>query len=526
MTPRVDPAAVSNRTRLLRPTIAIAAFLLLRGAINVALQAAIAARFGTALDSDIYFLVVGLGIQSTDLLVATVATGAVPLIIRVAKQDGLAAGWGLELTLLTYAVMAVGLVTGTAFAFTPTLVSLIAPGYDGPAAGRVVDAVHIAAPGLGAYALSLVVGAGLQARARFASTAMAPTLPLIGAGLALLLFPAAGVNNLLLGFGAGSVAGLILQVALWLRSAPLPPAVVFRHPHGRVLMQNLLPLVLAFAGSAAMPIILRSAATEMSQGSVAAFGFANQLTAFGMALLVTPVGVVLLTRISEVAAGTDLRPAASLIREAFAVVAVVSVLVCSLTAGLAQPLVEILYQRGAFSADDVTQTVDAARLLAVAVASISAASVLGRALSAAGQVRSLAAISLSTLAAFLVAVRSVHLDSLTPALGIYGFVNVFSLVLLVIVLNRAGVRMTERTSNRAIGLLLVAGVLAGVAAAGTQSLIAPITDQAALGGKLLALLVSGLAGMTTFILTDLLLGHRQALCIAGRVWRRSSTETV
>jgi putative peptidoglycan lipid II flippase len=211
-----------------------------------------------------------------------------------------------------------------------------------------------------------------------------------------------------------------------------------------------------------LQVVLRVTASDLGEGSVSAIGFANQIAAVPVALLTTPVGTVLMPRFALEMQHGGLQAGTRLLNEAVLVVTFGSALIGALLVGLAQPITELLFQRGNFGASDSALTAEALRFLGAGLFAVSASSLLSRAFVAARRVRPLAYIWVATLA-FLIASwlalrGTVDVGALA---GIYSAANVFALVALLVVLRREGAGMGPLA---AVGVGVRLTVSAGLAA--------------------------------------------------------------
>ncbi len=306
------------------------------------------------------------------------AAAFVPLWVRRrAEAGGPAAARfaGEALAGLTLAAVAT---TVAAMIFAPALVDVLAPGFAEDAAKRAlaIDLSRICLPYLAFVTVVALISGAMTADRRFFAPAFAPVvlnLVLIAALVGLLLggSVAAATAATVLSW-AVVVAGLA-QVALLAvaagRAGLAPPLVAPRlSPEIRRLVRLGLPGLLAGAMSE-INVIVGTIVASTTAGAVSWLYYADRLYQLPLGVVGIAVGQVLLPEIahrlggSDPAAGHDVQNRALEIALALALPAALAL------ALLAEPIVSILFERGAFDAAD---RMAAARALAVFAAGLPA----------------------------------------------------------------------------------------------------------------------------------------------------------
>lgn len=168
--------------------------------------------------------------------------------------------------------------------------------------------------------------------------------------------------------GIGVMLGGVLQLAVQLlalkrlgllpRIALSPRAI--RSAWGYSGTQNILKLMLpALLGVSVAQISLlinTQIASHLTTGSVSWLTFADRLMEFPTALLGVALGVVLLPQLSAAQAGNDLTRYSGLLDWGLRLVVLLAVPSAVALLAIAEPLVAVLYNYGAFTAHDVRQT--------------------------------------------------------------------------------------------------------------------------------------------------------------------------
>lgn len=272
-------------------------------------EAILARRYGLGPDADVAVLVLTLPDSLLNVLIGS-AMGAA-LIPALAAQRQTAGALGVDRLHTQIAVLAVALGSVLTVALTwaaEPLVRVLAPGL---AAGQIAQAaglVNIALWAVPMTVLSSVLGAGLQERERFASTALG-TLWFNGAVIvALLLW-----QGVLAAIAWAMLAGALLRVAgqlgewrqaggCWQWGAGLPgtawlPERQMAVAYGQVLIAGAALMLLPLAG--------RWFASFAGSGSIAGWTYASKLFELPLQVLVTVFATALFPRFSRLLAAGD-----------------------------------------------------------------------------------------------------------------------------------------------------------------------------------------------------------------------------
>jgi putative peptidoglycan lipid II flippase len=198
---------------------------------------------------------------------------------------------------------------------------------------------------------------------------VAPTLQPLGAVVGLLVVPGSGgVVGMAVGLTLGAVAqALVLRAAVkradW--------SVRFRWPLGVERISEFgRHYGLLFVGSALMgatTIVNQALATKVSAGAVAYFSFASVTILFTLGMGARVVGQLALSQFSLVAASGDFAGLARRARRALHLVWWLSIPAAIVLMAAAGVTTQLLFERGAFSADDSKVVTVVTRALALQI---------------------------------------------------------------------------------------------------------------------------------------------------------------
>ena len=474
--------------------------------------------------------------QIPDLIFFMVMAGAfgsafVPVFAGLLAASQAAKAWRLASNVLTlmaegYAVVALGIY----ILADPLIRHLVIPGL---AASTQDQAIHLTrilllSPlllGLGAAAKSV-----LEAHDRFTLPAYAPVVyNAVGVFGALVLAPRYGLQGMAWGIVLGSLGHVLVQLpglaAVRMRYSFLPrPVAEGVRQVGRLLGPRII-------GQAAFQInfvlVLTTLASRLGEERLTALRYGYQLTQLPHGLLAISVSTVLFPLLSrlfvleEFAAlkqtlGDALRPLIFLTLPASAALAI-----------LARPIVQVLYQRGAFGADSTALVAAVLPFFAAGLVALALVEVCARAYYAMGDTRtplfaSLGAIGINLALAYALS-RRFGAPGLAASMSATTALEMA--VLLVVLRRRIG--PFDGAIWVALGKSLVATLIMALILLLIRDRLTLATDPARAGGTTIARFgLFGLAlvlGLSTYLVAAWSLRTRELLELIARFGRQTRT---
>jgi len=305
--------------------------------------------FGTGIEVDAYLVAYSFPFVAYIFLREVVKPAFLPVFLRTRRVSEVE-GWHLVSVTGTLLLILLGAATVAGFLAAEPLVSLAAPGFADGQRDLAVHLTRLVMPSLLLLGLSTLTMAVLHAQKRF-------TLPALGeasfrAGPLIFFLAVGGVPGLAVGVVLGALGKLVIE-AVGL---------------GRVLCRVRLRLDLAFSpvrivGRLAAPLFVglffslligplvdNAFASTAGVGGVSALAYARKIGETLTAILPYTLGLVLFPFSAEMAAKQD---GQALARTLTGAVRVLTLLFLPLTIGLMalrEPFVQLLLERGAFTA--------------------------------------------------------------------------------------------------------------------------------------------------------------------------------
>jgi putative peptidoglycan lipid II flippase len=344
----------AGRKQIARAAVQVVALFVLSRALGLAREMVVGAAFGTSGEYDAYLAAV----RIPDILFTLIAGGAlgsafIPTFTGYFAQDDPAGGWRLASAVINLLLVALTVAAGTAWLGAPVLVpAILAPGFEPELRALTVSLMRamLAAPIF--FGVSGVVMGILNARQHFLLPALAPSFfnlsLIVGAWL---LAPRMGVRGLALGYVVGALLHLLIQLpALRWVGARYRPLLTLRNPGVREVLRLMAPRVLGLAAVQLNFLVNTNLASRLGEGAVSALNYAWLLMLLPQGVFAQAVATAAFPTFAEQAA----RGERDEVRETLAAT-LRAVLFATIPAAvgllaLRQPLVALLFERGAFQA--------------------------------------------------------------------------------------------------------------------------------------------------------------------------------
>jgi putative peptidoglycan lipid II flippase len=356
-----SPDETISRRRLLGAATIIALGNVLSRGLGLVREQVIAATFGATAGTDAYVLARTLPLILYDLLVGTVITAAfVPVFVQVGEKDEKHL-LRLVSIVLTIAALAFTLIAGVLAIFAQPLIGLIGGGFTQPGQQELAASLlRVALISVIFQGLAGILTSVLYARNRFTLPAFANAAYNAGVIVAIaLLAGRLGVTALSVGLVVGALGQFALQAAgltdFW---RAFRPHVDFQDPALR--------RILILAGTVALGMIVtvigqlidRNLASHLPEGSLTSMQYATTVIQFPLGIVGLATSYAILPTLSRFSDGGQ--DSLSQYRAALTFgLKIVLLLMLPALAGLvalAEPVIAVLLQRGAFTAADTART--------------------------------------------------------------------------------------------------------------------------------------------------------------------------
>ncbi len=338
-----------------RATLIVMLGLVLATATGFLREAALAFELGAGRAMDIFLIAFTVPEFFFIALPTVLSPAVIPLFSDIRLRAGERAAWrfGLRVAGALLALL-LGLTALAALA-APIYLRWLTPGFGPVAQVQTQQALYLMLPAISLMGLAALAGAFLQIHRRFGRPALSTAVYNITFVATLLGLPLLWrVGRAALGVTLGAAVALAIQIPLLLRyrsspSKPVPeqdgvrPVISLGH-----VARLAGPLAAAYAVHHLILFVDRAMATTLQAGSVAALAYAYRLALVVGQLSGLAVSTALFPRMSEQASGGDQPGLRASLAGALRFVWLVGMPATAGLIVLRLPLVEVLFERGAF----------------------------------------------------------------------------------------------------------------------------------------------------------------------------------
>ncbi len=314
----------------------------------------VAGQFGTSDVLDAFLIALVLPTFAVQVLAASFNPALVPTYISVRELEGENAA---ERLFSSASCAGIGLLVGVSLLLAlaaPWLLAIVGSGFGREKLALTHVLFLLLLPLLTISGIGTIWASVLNATERFALVAAAPAFTPIMAVASLLL---ADKNVAIYALAIATVAGAILEAgllawALHRRGLPLCPRWYGVDANLRRVVQQYVPMVAGAALMSSTNLVDQSMATLLGPGSVSALSYGNKLVAFLLAVGATALGTAALPHLSRMVAYKDWAGLQHTLKTYNRLIALATIPLAGLLWLLAEPIVHLLFQRGAFTVAD------------------------------------------------------------------------------------------------------------------------------------------------------------------------------
>jgi putative peptidoglycan lipid II flippase len=348
----------STNKQIFRALLSLSSAMLLIRMAGMLNQVVASSRFGAGARMDAYFVVYTLPTVLAYLLIGGIEASIIPIYTRVQTQGNKEQANRIFSTVLNLLLVSTVLLTVLMIVFRRQTISFTAPALDTFRSGVAVDLAPFMYP---VFVLMVVVGlleCIFNAEGQFGWPAYAGMLvPLAMAVLVILAGKTQGVVVLCIGM----VLGLCMQLGVYMIRAKRAnlvyrPVIDLHMPEVGSIFKAFWPVLLGGLILQASPLVDQAFASLLSAGSISALSYALKIVSIFSGVIFVSVGRAALPYLSRQAAENDMKAFKETLRLYIWVVGIGTAVLSVFMLLFSHPIVQILFQRGAFSTDDTNRT--------------------------------------------------------------------------------------------------------------------------------------------------------------------------
>lgn len=349
--------AASTNRKIFSAMVVVMAMTVLVKFAATAKELIVAGSFGTGEMVDAFLIAFLLPMFAINVLAGSFVTAMMPTYIRIRDGVGMTAARQLFSSVMLLAVL---FLVGTALllaVLAPVLLPLLGSGFSEQTMELTRSLFYGLLPVLVLTGIGHLYSTVINAGERFALVALAPAItPLCSILALLLLVDKWGIHALVAGtlLGAMVELGVLARVATR-RGIPLLPRWGGMTDELRTVMGQYAPMMAgAFLMSSTL-LVDQAMAAMLESGSVATLNYANKVVALFLGLGAMALGTAVLPHFSRMIANNEWSELRHSFKTYARLIIIVTLPVTILLLFFSEPIIELLFERGAFTAQDTRQ---------------------------------------------------------------------------------------------------------------------------------------------------------------------------
>jgi putative peptidoglycan lipid II flippase len=312
---------------------------------------------------------------------AALGVTVIPVLSEYLRNRGREAALDLANNLLNVVLVFSAVLVAFGEVFAPQVVRVVSPGFHGEVYVLAVRLTRVVLPAIIFYSASGMMTGTLQALEQFTAPAMVGIPQNLLIILAILfLGPVVGIGGVAIGLLAAGAAQVLIQApGLAGQGFKYRLALDLKDPGIRRIGRLVLPVVLGTSAGQLGLVVDRMLASGLPAGSISALNYAQRVSALPFGIFTVAVSTVLYPRLAQAAAGADWE---GYRRSLAAGIRAIAFLTLPMMVGLIvlrEPIVRVLFERGAFDARGTEATAFALLFFGVGLLTMSLADLLSRA---------------------------------------------------------------------------------------------------------------------------------------------------
>jgi len=326
----------------------------------------IASFFGSGMSADAFFV----AFRIPNLLRRLFAEGSfsvsfIPVFTEYLQNRSRDEAFLLARIVLTFLVLILTIITILGIIFSPLIVRIIAPGFGGMGEKYALTVLltRIMFPYIFLVSVLALFMGILNSLRHFAAPAMAPVFLNLSM-IAALVFLAPSMGTPTVGLAIGVIGGGILQLALQIpflmdKGLSFAPKWNLWHPALKKIGMLMLPTIFGSAIYQINQLVGTLLASLLREGSISYLYYADRLVQFPLGVFAIAISTAVLPSLSREAADGDLVRLKETLSHALRLTMFITIPAMIGLIVLRQPIIRLLFQRGAFDSDTTKMTAQA-----------------------------------------------------------------------------------------------------------------------------------------------------------------------
>lgn len=501
-------------------TLILAVFTLLSRLIGAARDIIFASTFGAGTFLDTYSAAFRIPDFITNFFIlGTLSVSFLPVFNKLLVRNEQRAR-ELSNTIFSISLAGVTALCFIMFLFTPLVINLIAPGFEGEQRELTILFTRILLISPIIFTASSLASIILQSYHKFVPTALAPIFYNLGIILgALVFYKWIGPVGLMLGVLLGALAHLAINFTPVFK-LPVRPKISFNFglPELKEVWRLYKPRMLALDNLQVSLLVGTIIGSTLAAGSISVFNLAENLQAAPLGIFALSFAVAAFPQLSKTWATGNIEDFKNTLVKTSIQILFFIIPISAMVFLMRAQVVRLLYGHGQFDWQDTILTAQTLGVLALSAFAQGLSPLLARAFYAAHNTFIPVVVSIITMVTNVV--LAVVFSRMWGVIGLGAAASVASVVsfsLLFFLLQKRLGAVRSAPATESVLKILIASSFAATFTYGALYAIAPVVDTSTGLGILIQLVVASSVGVSIYLVTGLLLNLREARALAQTV---------
>lgn len=323
----------------------------------------IAAKFGSGMETDTFFIALTATSLFTSLLTGALSTTMIPVMSEVEAREGKDGKKRHINNLLNITILVSLLIVILGWLFSPLIIKVLAHGFEGDQFDLAVSMMRIGLPVIIFAGIMGIYRGYLQSELMFLESAAAQ-FPFNFTYIFFLLFLSGffGIKGLMVTSVLAVGAQILIQLpGIKKTEYQYQFFLYIKDPYVKKIFYLILPVLVSVAVNDLNMIVDRSLASTLIEGSISALNYSGRLKGFILAIFISAIATVLFPMLSKEAAKESHENFKKLINSGINIILLITIPATVGMIVLTQPIVRLAFERGAF--DPIATQMTSAALL-------------------------------------------------------------------------------------------------------------------------------------------------------------------
>ncbi|MSU02122.1 murein biosynthesis integral membrane protein MurJ [Tissierella pigra] len=340
----------------------------------------IAAKFGSGIETDTYFVSYGLIALIMAIFTNTITTTFIPVLSEIETREGKQGKIKHTNNMITILSFVSIILVIISWFLSPNLIKLTAKGFYGEQYNLAIELLRI---GLPVVIFSSIIGTltgFLQSEKRhFSSAAIGIPLNIVYIFFLVFLSSNFGIKGFMITTVIAVISQLLIQIPE-ARKTGYRYKFVFdlKDEYIKKVLYLSIPVLIGVAINDLNVIVDRTLASDLVEGSISALNYANKLNGLILGVFVTAVTTVIFPLLSKESNNNNINGLKKIMSDGVNLILLITIPATVGLVVLAQPIVEIAFQRGEFTINDTIMTSHALIFYSLGLVSMSLRLLLNR----------------------------------------------------------------------------------------------------------------------------------------------------